>query len=363
MAEEVYRQMREVLAKRGEPTLDIREFYEMCRVLFTPEEAEINNILPSRLTPLSVIAPEAGRSEKEVSTILEAMADKGLCLSVVREGTRLYWGTPLLYGILEFVFMRGTKTDRDREIARAVHNYRVAVEAASSGPPRITYPASRVIPVDRVIEADTIIKTYDQVVAYIEKSEHIAVSTCFCRHEALLLDEHDVCGMPNEVCFTFYATAEYLIERGIGRRLTKEEAIDIMTQAEEAGLMHATANSQRLDALCNCCSCHCARLIPVLKQPKPAEAIPHGFVPSFDSGLCTLCAICIDRCPAKALTLGDEDVPDWNVDRCIGCGACASGCPENAIILVERTGILVPPANRNALMEEMIKSIAQGGSS
>ena len=140
--------------------------------------------------------------------------------------------------------MRGTKTDRDREIARAIHNYRSAAEALRSGPPAITYPWTRIIPVDKVIKAETTIQTYDQVVAYIEKSEPIAVGTCYCRHEALLLDEDDDCGMPNEVCFTFFTTAEYLSERGLSRKVTKEEAINIMRQAEEAGLMHATGNSQ-----------------------------------------------------------------------------------------------------------------------
>jgi len=363
MTDEVYGQMRGVMAKRGMRIPDIPEFYEMCQVLFTLEEAEINNVMPSRLTTPSVIAQEAGRNEKEVTAILETMADKGLCLSVVREGTRQYVGTPFEPGIFEYVFMRGTKTDRDREIARAIHNYRTAAEALRSGPPIISYPPTRVIPVDKVIKAETIIQTYDQVVAYIEKSEPIAVGTCYCRHQALLLDEDDDCGMPNEVCFTFFATAEYLSERGLSRKVTKEEAIDIMRQAEEAGLMHATGNSQRLDALCNCCGCHCARLKPILMQPKPAEVVPHGFEPSFDSGLCTFCAICIDRCPANALVLGDGDVPDRNVDRCIGCGACASGCPEGAIILVERPGASVPPVDRYALREEMIRSFTQGGSS
>ena len=89
----------------------------------------------------------------------------------------------------------------------------------------------------------------------------------------------------------------------------------------------------------------------------------HTFEPSFDSELCTVCGICIDRCPAEALTLGSAEVPDRNLDRCIGCGVCASGCPEEAITLVERVGALVPPFDDEALREMQTRMATQGGSS
>ena len=365
MSDEVYRQLGETMAKRrlGGRSLDIPEYDEMLRVLFTPEEAEIQNAMPAgRFTP-DVIAKETGRDEEKVTAILETMADKGLCMSFVRGGTRFYVGPPLMPGIFEYQFMRGTKTDRDREIARAIHNYRTASVGAARAPARVAYPGSRVIPVDRTIKAEAAVQTYDQILDYIEKSDPIAVTTCYCRHEALLVDESDVCGMPMEVCMQFRTTAEYVIERGIGRRVSKEEAIDIMRQAEEAGLVHACVNMQRLDFICNCCPCHCAILTGILRQPRPAEAVLHSFEPSFGSEPCTLCGICVDRCPAKALTLGTADLPEWDEDRCIGCGVCASGCPEEVITLVERAGIFTPPIDRNALGEAVVRARAQGVSS
>jgi len=365
MSEEVYRQLGETMVKRGagSESINLPEYDEMLRVLFTPEEAEVHNAMPAeRFTP-DVVAKETGRSEEEVTAILEAMADKGLCMSYVTEGTRFYFGPPLMPGIFEPQFMRGTKTDRDYEIARAINKYRKAeakvVADAGIVPSRTVYPRSRVIPVDRTVKAEAAVQTYDQVLNYIENSGPIALGTCYCRHEALLVDEKDVCGMPNEVCLWFGTTAEYLIERGIGRRVTKEEAMDVINQAAEAGLVHATVNTQSINFLCNCCRCHCGILTWALRQPKPAEVILHAFEPSFDSELCTVCGICVDRCPAEALTLGSGDVPDWNQDRCIGCGVCASGCPEEAITLVEKVGALVPPSDREALREMPIKMGAQ----
>lgn len=354
MSDEVYRQLRETMARRGGAT-DIPEFYEMARTLFTPEEAEVQNAMPAeRFTP-NVIAEKMGKSEADITAILEAMADKGLCVSFLREGTRYYAGSPLMPGIFEYQFMRGTKTDRDYEIARAINTYRKAVTRATTAPPRVVYPGTRVIPVDKKIKVEAAVQTYDQVRAYIDSSEPIAVTTCYCRHEALLIDENDICGMPMEVCMQFRTTAEYLIERGMGRRVNKEEAMDVLRQAEEAGLVHVAMNTQRIDFICNCCPCHCAILGGILRQQKPAEAMLHGFVPSFASDLCTVCGTCVDRCPTDALTLGSGDIPDWDEDRCIGCGVCASGCQEEAITLMERVGDFTPPANRMALGETMMK--------
>ncbi len=358
MSDEVYRQLRETMARRG-GAVDIPEFYEMARTLFSPEEAEIQNAMPAgRFTP-DVITGNTGKNEAEVTAILEAMADKGLCLSFVRDGTRYYAGSPLMPGIFEYQFMRGTKTDRDYEIARAINTYRKAVTSVVSAPQRVIYPGTRVIPVDKKVKAEAAVQTYDQVREYIESSESIAVTTCYCRHEALLIDENDVCGMPMEVCMQFHATAEYLIERGIGRRVSKDEAMDIFRQAEEAGLVHVCVNTQRIDFICNCCPCHCAIFQGVLRQPKPAEAMLHGFVPSFDADMCTVCGTCVGRCPTDALALGDGDIPEWNEDRCIGCGVCASGCQEEAITLVERVGDYTPPVNRRALGETMMKKRAE----
>ena len=157
MGEEVYKQLCETMARRGGryPGVDIPEFYEMARVLFTPEEAEVSNTLPKGFNPVSVIAKEMGKDEKEVATILETMADKGLCTSSKAGDTTVYAGPPFMVGIFEYQFMRGTNTERDKEIAKAIHAYKEAVDTGK-GPPVITFPTTRVIPVDRKIKAGNV---------------------------------------------------------------------------------------------------------------------------------------------------------------------------------------------------------------
>jgi len=360
MTDAVYRKMCEILAKRGGlyPGMDIPEFYELVQALFSPNEAAVYNAIPKGFNSVGPIATAVGKSEAEIESVLEDMANKGLCNAGVMGGTTYYAAPPFVPGIFEYQFMRGTRTERDKELAKLIHTYKEAVEA-KRGAQKITYPTMRVIPVDRKIDAGQKIHTYDQVAHYIEKYDPLAVSTCFCRHEAKLIDENDSCGKPDEVCMQFGMGAQFVIERKIGRRIDKTEAFEILNKCEEIGLVHASMNRQEIDFLCNCCSCHCMILKTALAQPKPGLAVNSGFQPVWNSELCTACETCIERCPTDALVMGENKVLKVNPDRCVGCGVCATGCPVEAIVLVERPGIPIPPKDQKALREAVKASLSE----
>ncbi|MCG4709159.1 hypothetical protein L0P17_24340, partial [Flavonifractor plautii] len=57
--------------------------------------------------------------------------------------------------------------------------------------------------------------------------------------------------------------AEYYIRTGRGKKITREEAFEIIKRAEENGLMHQIPNldgSGKTHAICNCCGCSCLAL-------------------------------------------------------------------------------------------------------
>jgi len=356
MSEQVYKDMVEVMSKRGVVFggMDIPEFYRVAEALFSPEEAEINNAMPPKAFTAAELAESMGRDEAELAITLKQMADKGLCHTNIKEDLRLFRPTPFVPGIFEFAMMRGTATDRDKELARYIKDYKDAWEAKS--PIVIPYPMQRVIAVDEAIEAKDQIHTYDQVRTYIDENDDVAVATCYCRHAAALRGE-DTHGMPMQACFSFGEVAQYTVECLGAKKLTKEEAHAVLDECEEGGLVHMTHNiTDGVSYLCNCDRWHCFAVKIALKQPKPSAVFNSGFEPRFDPDLCTACEVCLDRCPADALAMGETDVPKVDLDRCFGCAACATGCPDESISMVAKAGHEAPPKDNKELMQAMIAS-------
>jgi 2-oxoacid:acceptor oxidoreductase delta subunit (pyruvate/2-ketoisovalerate family) len=344
MIENVYKELLEVMTKRGGPYTgaDIPEFYALVEALFTPEEAEINNVLSRKPATVEDISGRINRGENEVAGILDRMADKGLCLVYEGAGVPLYQGIPFMPGIFEYQFVSGKETEYYKRIAELIHAYEKAYESAK-GVEKISYPATRVIPVARTIKAGNVIHTYHQVMTYIDKYDSIGVGTCYCRQAAKLRGE-DIHAMPLEVCMWFGEHAEQLIHRLGGRRITKQEAKDILDRCEEAGLLHMSRNTtEDINFLCNCDRWHCEMVASVLKQPRPSLAFNSGFQPVFDAERCVSCEICIERCPPEALAMDENNVQVLNTDLCFGCGICATGCPEGAISMEAKPGFPVPP--------------------
>ena len=366
MSQEVYRQLLEVMKKRGGfySGMDIPEFYEMVEELFTPEEAEVNNAMPGGFFTAKDMAKQMGRDEAEIEEILEVMANKGTCLALNRDGTQFYQSSMFMVGILEYQFMTGKTTDRDKKIARLIAAYEKAYEEKADANEvweKMTFPITRVITVDATVEPSNQVQTYDQVQTYIDKYDPISVSSCYCRHAAALRGE-DTHGMPIDTCLQFGMGAKFAFERLGARKLTKKEAREVLDRAEEAGLIHTIANRQdmsgSLDFICSCDRWHCVVVSAALAQPKPGLFFNSGFEPRFDPELCVACGRCIERCPPEALTLGKDDVPEVDLDRCFGCAVCATGCPAKAITMVNKPGFPDPPKDENGLLEAIKTSCA-----
>ena len=132
----------------------------------------------------------------------------------------------------------------------------------------MTFPTTRVIPVDKTIEPGHAVHTYDKVQTYIDKYDPIAVSTCYCRHEAALLGR-ETHGAPMQVCMTFGPAALFAIQRLNARKLDKKEARAVLNQTETAGLVHMSLNtSEDIDFLCNCDRWNCVVINTILPDPE-----------------------------------------------------------------------------------------------
>lgn len=73
MTDPIYKALCKKFAERGGryPGMDIPEFYEMARTMFTPEEAAVAVAIPSGFSTAGKIAKIVGRGEAEIDRIIQ----------------------------------------------------------------------------------------------------------------------------------------------------------------------------------------------------------------------------------------------------------------------------------------------------
>ena len=190
-------------------------------------------------------------------------------------------------------------------------------------------PASmlRVIPVNEAIQPESQILAHDDVIKLIENAKTLSVTKCSCR----VID--GACGKPLEVCMQVDRAAEYSLERGTGRAVSKGEAIEILKMCEKEGLVHVADNRQVLGhVICNCCK-DCCLNWSVMAGPKKWVS-PSRFKAVVDADLCTGCETCSERCFFYAIAVNDN-LAVVDAEKCMGCGVCAVSCPAEALGLKE----------------------------
>ncbi|MFX0075208.1 MAG: ATP-binding protein [Candidatus Hermodarchaeota archaeon] len=308
---------------------------EILKQLFTEEEAELTIFLTIRPERAASIARRVGKDLAEIERKLELMSKKGLIFRSYRDNKTLYNAAPFMIGLYEYSVKKINK-----ELAQLFKDYYLEAGLEEIGASNI--PGFKVIPLEETIQTDTTLFPYQRLEESIKSARVIAVTDCVCRKEAKLLGEG--CDHPMETCLSFGVAAEYYIENGLGREITAGEAIKIIKETDESGLVHAGANSKHLSNICNCCPCCCVSMKGMtqfgLNKQKFMNAVFESII---DKELCISCGNCVDRCPVKAITVEDFAIVDR--DLCLGCGLCASVCSEEAISLKYREDA-VEPFNR-----------------
>jgi ferredoxin len=215
-------------------------------------------------------------------------------------------------------------------------------------------PQLRAIPIEQAVDVERNIATYDDIRAIIENSgDPIVVNKCICRKKNDILGNSCKTTDLRETCFSFRAFALSYQNMGLGRKVSKEEALEILEEAEKAGLVLQPGNSLRPMGVCCCCGCCCQIIENQKKFDAPAQFFASNYSTQVDSERCKGCGTCKTRCPMDAIEIV-EGKSKKDLGRCIGCGACVPTCPENAIELIEKGSKFIPPKNTF----ETYKSIA-----
>lgn len=322
--DDLYQQLREKVHQYsiGMAASDSGIEIAILKRLFTEEEAGIYMAMTDRLESPKSIAKRLNRDEKEVAALLQTMTGKGLTFPKTENGVRFYAAAPFMHGFYEHQAYIGSQ---DKELIQMMQEY-VLDEF------RPKYAGMRTVPLKIDIKTDLPVLPYDDVKKIIESKDRIGLIPCACHDHTELMGKN--CTNPRDVCLVFDFYGEYIIEEmKLGRWITREEALKVLAETDEAGLVHQTGgNYHTTEVICNCCINCCGGLRKIKAMPKPARAIASNYYASIESEECIACELCLDRCPMDAITV-DEETAVVNRDRCIGCGLCISTCPSEAIML------------------------------
>jgi NAD-dependent dihydropyrimidine dehydrogenase PreA subunit len=176
-----------------------------------------------------------------------------------------------------------------------------------------------------------------EVEEMINAATDIVVQPCDCRK----LGEN--CNRPVETCIWLDEGARQALDRGHGRSLTREEAIQLLRRADKKGLMHTADSEWRergLHAICNCCACDCYPFRAAQELGSKGVWPKSHYIVQYDPESCNQCGACVKRCHFEAF-YHDGSIVEVDgktkkavavdLEKCWGCGLCANACPQDAI--------------------------------
>ena len=381
--EEKLKKAAEVVCKQGMVQFPVSDtaIAIIDRVVGDNEE-ELDLVYAFREKPsqtMDQLEESSGFSTKKIEKLATILAKKGLIFNQPSSsGVMIYRLLPLmLVGLMEYKFMvelTGSAEEKElaglfekllEELRDEIQDHFDTLSPLFNSAPAVdrTVPTRqtedgkpiKIIPVDKALDvSDEFVLPSQTVEDIINKFDDIAVGYCFCRQRRNLLGDSCSTDAPTLNCFTFGKSARHTAAQGFAKKVSKEEALKIMKEAEQAGLIHkafhpGSRESSPETSICNCCKDCCDTLnlwrsgtLPLINSTYHLSVI--------DTESCTGCGICVEWCPTDAIMLNEEGVAQRDENACFGCGVCSRFCPEEAISLKEglRRVFIMPPRLRTA---------------
>lgn len=308
----------------GFPPTDDGLEIRILKRLFTPREAEIAVALTLSLEPAETIAQRLSMASSEVTPMLQSMAGKGLIFHRRKDDQSLFMAAQFVIGIWEYHV-----NSLDKGL---IEDFNAYMPYLSEQWKRQKTKQLRVVPVAKSVAAGLDVMPCEDAETIIMSQSKITVAPCICRKEHKIVGKG--CDYPIEVCLIFGSGAYYYEKNGLGRGITQQEALEILHQGVEAGLVLQPGNAQKVMNICMCCGCCCQILKNIKAFDKPAQAVNSNYFAAVNESECVACGNCEPRCHMQAIHLAATAHID--MDRCIGCGACISACDVKALNLIAK---------------------------
>ena len=168
-------------------------------------------------------------------------------------------------------------------------------------------------------------------------AHRVYVRPCMCRRI------YQRCDKPVDVCLWLEDE-----DRGADMEISRERALELLAEADRAGLMF-TANDPQTDRatwICCCCSDCCQPILAAERLGVTGIWPRRRYLATLDADRCTRCRTCVKRCPFGALTMegkGKSAVLRLETSECRGCGVCSTACAGGAIAMMTRSAELGSP--------------------
>lgn len=285
------------------------EYYSLACVL-SDEQARFATYAGLRkIRTLQYMEQKSGLPLKDVKRLCEELADIGVFTmwKDKEDGLDRVYVEIFAPGTLERMVGNREQLAAHPEIGRAFDEYTGNTGAKLAATLPMGTSLMRVIPIESAIDGNSQAVEYEKLSYYLDKFDTFSVSDCSCRASRRIMGEG--CGhLEQDMCLHLGPCAEFYAETGKAHYVTKEEAKALLKRAEDNGLMHSIPNIHEpgeSDSICNCCACSCFGLRVGLMYGA-RDAISSNFVAEIDEEKCVACGQCVEKCPGKALLLGQK---------------------------------------------------------
>ncbi len=295
---------------KGTVFTEDHELYILMEELLSEEQIDVLLSMDMRvLISAEDIAARSGKSQEDVDRILDEMRMIGVVEDKYREGRRLWEFKVVIPGMAENVVLN--KTQYKKHTLKIAKMFRRVSQMPAPAMPMVPVGgagmAMHVVPIEKAIPAGTKTVNHDQISYWLKKYEYISVQDCQCR--TIMQGLGQWCGHSiKDRCFYVGDAARNIIETGRGRRVTYEEAMEIMDAAEAEGCMHQISNIDGEDEIftvCNCCRCGCNSLKNTFYHRMP-NVNRSNFLAEIDPEKCAACGECVEYCPANAIRMTER---------------------------------------------------------
>ena len=284
--------------------------YQLFEQWITDEQLDlllsIEGVL--KINFLGKIAKNASLPKKKAKAMLHELTEIGVVLQKrLPLGMEVYLQPLYTPGVYEFMLLNEPFCRAHPEVAYSFKKHASVSQEEHAMNTPMGAGIMRVIPVESAIEHDSEVIDTERVSYYIEKNDgHLCALPCQCRRVRKLTNEGSG-DMDENFCLFMGHCADMFINLGRGKKLTKQEAYDLIKHVEEIGCVHqiTTLQTDNTFAICNCQpeSCLALGVTQMYNTPYMSQG---NYIAEIDEEKCVACGNCTDGCANNAIKMGQK---------------------------------------------------------